>query len=62
MIEYAAEISTGVVTAVIVGTHFWANDNLDGEWVDCTTKGDLIIGIGYTWNGTDFVAPIVEEL
>jgi hypothetical protein len=61
MNDYTAEIGTGIVSQIIVGDYVWANENLDGEWVDCTTNGDLIIGIGYTWNGTDFVAPIVEE-
>jgi len=61
MSQYTAEISTGFVSQIIVGDYVWANENLNGEWVDCTTNGDLIIGIGYTWNGTDFVASIVEE-
>jgi hypothetical protein len=60
MSEYAAEISTGIVTEIIVGTYIWANENLDGEWVDCTVNDDLVIGVGFTWNGTDFVAPVVE--
>lgn len=57
MIQYAAEISTGIVTQVIVGDYVWANENLQGEWVDCTCGDEPCAGIGYTWNGTDFVAP-----
>jgi len=60
MSEYAAEISTGIVTEIIVGNYVWANQNLDGEWVDCTVNDDLVIGVGFTWDGTDFVAPVVE--
>ena len=62
MNNYSAEIATGVVSQIIVGDYVWANEHLGGEWVDCTNNGDLVIAIGYTWNGTDFVAPIVEEL
>lgn len=60
MTQYAAEISTGTVTQIIVGDYVWANENLAGEWVDCTCDGEPCAGIGYTWNGTDFVAPVVE--
>lgn len=61
MSEYAAEISTGIVTEVIVSTYIWANENLDGEWVDCTNNGEVAAGIGYTWDGTNFVAPPVVD-
>jgi hypothetical protein len=61
MSQYAAQINAGIVSNIIVGNYVWANENLDGEWVDCTVNDDLVIGIGYTWNGVDFVAPIVEE-
>lgn len=59
MSDYTAEISTGIVSQIIVGDYVWANANLDGEWVDCTTDGDLIIGIGYTWDGNIFAAPVI---
>ena len=62
MTNYAAEVSTGLVSQIIVGNYVWANENLAGEWVDCTCGDEPCAGIGYTWNGTDFVAPIVEEL
>ena len=61
MIQYAAEISTGTVTEVIVGDYVWANENLAGEWVDCTCGDKPCAGIGWTWNGTDFVPPPVYE-
>jgi hypothetical protein len=33
-----------------------------GEWHETFVgvEGKTYAGIGYTWNGTDFVAPIVE--
>ena len=60
MKTYAAEISTGIVSEVIVGDYVWANENLVGEWVDCTDDGELIAGIGYTYDETNFTAPIEE--
>jgi hypothetical protein len=64
MSEYAAEISTGTVTDVIVGNYVWANENLDGEWVDCTNDGDLIVGIGYTYDPAtqEFTAPPIPPI
>jgi hypothetical protein len=59
MSKYAAQLVDNVVQKIIVGDYVWANENLLGEWVDCTVNDDLVIGIGYTWNGVDFVAPIV---
>lgn len=52
MTEYAAEISTGTVTQIIVGTYVWANENLAGEWVDCTCGDNPCAGIGYTYDST----------
>ena len=60
MKTYAAQINTGVVSQVIVGDYVWANENLAGEWVDCTNDGQLIAGIGYTYDGTNFTAPVEE--
>ena len=60
MKTYAAEISTGIVSEIIVGDYVWANENLDGAWVDCTNDGELIAGIGYAYDGTNFTAPIEE--
>jgi len=52
MTDYAAEISTRIVTEIIVGNYQWANKNLTGEWADCTDNGELVIGIGYTYDAT----------
>lgn len=59
MIEYASEISTGIVTEVIVGNYVWANENLKGEWVDCTCGNEPCAGIGYIYDPTTktFSAP-----
>ena len=62
MSKYVAQLKDNVVQQIIVGDYVWANEHLDGVWVDCTVNDDLVIAIGYTWNGTDFVAPIVKEL
>ena len=59
MIEYSAEISTGVVTQIIVGNYIVANETLEGTWVDCTTSPEPAAGITWTWNGTEFAAPTV---
>jgi len=48
-----------------VGQAFIASLGLDGEWLQTSYNGNFrgcYAGIGYSWNGTDFVAPIVEEL
>ena len=63
MTTYAAEISTGIVSEVIVGDYIWANKNLAGEWVDCTDDGQLIAGIGYSYDAATgtFTAPLEPE-
>jgi hypothetical protein len=37
-------------------------DRYQGEWIETFigVEGKTYAGIGYTWNGTDFVAPVVE--
>ena len=50
MSEYAAEIISNIVKRIIVGNYVWANENLDGEWVDCTDNGELTIAIGYIYD------------
>jgi hypothetical protein len=64
MSEYAAQLVTNIVTEIIVGNYVWANDNLDGDWVDCTNDGELIAGVGYTYDADtkDFVAPVIAEV
>ena len=33
-----------------------------GEWIETffDTVGKTYAGVGYTWNGTDFVSPVAE--
>ena len=59
MKRYCALIIENVVSEIIVGDYVWANNNLGGEWVDCTTNGELIVGIGYTYleSEQDFRSP-----
>lgn len=48
-----------------IGQAFISSLGLDGEWKQTSYNSNFrgcYAGIGYTWNGTDFVAPIVEEL
>lgn len=63
MSEYAAQLLQNIVQEIIVGNYIWANDNLDGEWVDCTQDGELIAGIGYIYDPATetFTAPPVPE-
>jgi hypothetical protein len=47
-----------------VGQAFIASLGLDGDWKQTSYNANFrsaYAGIGYTWDGTDFVAPIVEE-
>ena len=60
MTEYAAQINAGIVSEIIVGSYVWANENLNGEWVDCTCGEQPCAGIGYTWDGTNFAPPVYE--
>jgi hypothetical protein len=62
MKTYAAQIKENVVTEIIVGDYEWANENLEGEWVDCTEDNELIAGVGYNYDAktNQFIAPEVE--
>ena len=67
MSTYFAQVTDGVVTRVAVtSAEFMAEnpDRYEGEWIETFigVEGKTYAGIGFTWNGTDFVAPIVEEL
>ena len=67
MRTYFAQVIDGVVTDVhVVSAEFMAEipERYQGEWIETffDTAGKTYAGIGYSWNGTDFVAPIVEEL
>jgi hypothetical protein len=65
--QYFAQVTDGIVTDVrVVSAEFMAAnpDRYQGEWHETFigVEGKTYAGLGYTWNGTDFVAPIVEEL
>ena len=64
--QYFAQVTDGVVTDVrVVTAEFMAAnpERYSGTWVETFigVEGKTYAGIGYTWNGVDFVAPIVEE-
>ena len=46
-----------------VGQSFIASLGYTGEWLQTSYNGNFrgcYAGIGYTWNGTDFVPPTVD--
>ena len=67
MNQYFAQVANGIVTDVrVVSAEFMAanSDRYPGTWVETFigVEGKTYAGIGYTWNGTDFVAPpLIEE-
>lgn len=63
MKTYSALLDNNVVTEIIVGDYVWANENLDGEWVDCTDNGDLIVAVGwvYDYDTEEFTPPPTPE-
>jgi len=66
MKTYFAQVIDGVVTDVrVVSASFIAAnpDRYPGEWVETFigVEGKTYAGIGYTWNGTDFVEPPTPE-
>ena len=65
--QYFAQVTNGIVTDVRVVSREFLESNPErytGTWHETFigVEGKTYAGIGYTWNGTDFVAPIVEEL
>jgi hypothetical protein len=66
METYFAQIDeNNLVTYVSVVTAEFMAENPDrypGIWVETFVNlpNKTYAGIGYTWNGTDFVAPVVE--
>jgi hypothetical protein len=65
MSTYFAQVTDGIVTDVrVVTAEFMAEnpDRYQGQWVETffDTEGKTYAGVGYLWNGTDFVAPVVE--
>ena len=64
MSQYFAQVTDGVVTKVaVVSAEFMAAnpDRYPGTWVETFigVEGKTYAGVGYTWNGTDFVVPVV---
>ena len=65
--QYFAKIDENnmvVYVAVTTAEFMTANpDRYPGTWVETFlgVEGKTYAGVGYTFNGTDFVAPIVEE-
>jgi hypothetical protein len=48
-----------------VGQAFIASMGIDGEWLQTSYNANFrgcYAGMGFTWNGVDFVAPIVKEI
>ena len=63
--QYFAQVTDGVVTRVAVVQRDFLEANPEryqGEWIETffDTEGKTYAGIGWTWNGKDFVAPVVE--
>ena len=63
MEQYFAQVVDGIVTNVAVVTAEFMAENSErypGQWIetfyDVPTK--TYAGIGYTWDGTDFAAPV----
>ena len=66
MSQYFAQVTDGIVTDVrVVSEDFMAAnpERYPGTWIETfIAEGKTYAGIGYTWNGTDFVAPpLIEE-
>ena len=65
MEQYFAQVTNGIVTnvAVVTAEFMAANpERYPGEWIETffDTVGKTYAGVGYTWNGTDFVSPVAE--
>jgi hypothetical protein len=65
MTTYFAQVVDGVVTDVrVVSAEYMAEnpDRYPGTWVETFigVAGKTYAGVGFTWDGTDFVAPVVE--
>ena len=66
--QYFAQIDENnivVEVAVVTADFMAANpERYPGTWIETfiDVEGKTYAGIGSLWNGTDFVAPIVEEL
>lgn len=67
MTTYFAQVTDGIVTDVrVVSAEFMAAnpDRYPGSWVETfiDVAGKTYAGIGFLWDGTDFIAPpSIEE-
>ena len=66
MTTYFAQVTDGIVTDVrVVSAEFMAAnpDRYPGTWVETfIAEGKTYAGIGFLWDGTDFIAPpSIEE-
>lgn len=57
--NYCASVVDDVIVQIIVAEIEWALENLPGEWYDLGPE-PLTVGIGYVWNGQEFVKPEVD--
>jgi hypothetical protein len=61
-----AEIDSNnkVLKVIVADTKEWCEENLGGTWIqtsyNATIRGKFA-GVGDTWDGTNFVSPVVEE-
>ena len=67
MEQYFAQLTNGIVTNVAVVTAEFMAENPErypGEWIETffDTEGKTYAGLGFTWNGTDFVPPPSEPI
>lgn len=61
-----AQVTNGIVTDVrVVTAEFMAAnpERYAGTWVETFigVEGKTYAGLGFTWNGTDFVPPVIPE-
>jgi hypothetical protein len=65
--QYFAQINDdNIVIDVAVVTHLFMQENPErypGTWIETfiNLPNKTYAGIGYTWNGTDFVAPPADN-
>jgi len=64
--QYFAQVNDdNIVIDVAVVTHLFMQEHPDrypGTWIETFVNlpNKTYAGVGFTWNGTDFVAPIIE--
>jgi hypothetical protein len=69
VVQQVIVVSNSDAPTEAAGQTFIASLGLEGEWVQTSYNNSAIegasrgkyAGIGDTWNGTEFVAPVVEE-